>query len=66
MFWTIVVWLLKGLVVLWVLQLAVFAVGFSIASKVSRSSVRDAADRTAEDDVIADVGLESPVSKPAT
>ena len=60
------VWLLKGLVVLWVLQLAVFAVGFSIASKVSRSCVRDAADRTAEDDVIADVGLESPVSKPAT
>jgi len=49
-FWTMLVWLLKGLTVVWVLQLVVFAVGVSLFSKLSPPPGQVAeADHAAED-----------------
>jgi len=66
-FWTTLVWLLKGLVVVWLLQLVVFAVGVSLFSKLSPPSGQAAeADCAAEDDAMVKIGRGTPAPKPAT
>ena len=61
-------WLLQGLVVVWVLQLVVFALGVSRFSKLSPPPPGQAAkaDHAAEDVAISKIGREAPASESAT
>ncbi len=64
MLWTTVLWLLKALVVLWALELVVFAVGISFFRKAPKTSQPTAeAKRAARDEAITEVDLESPLSE---
>jgi len=62
--WSIVLWLFKALVVVWALQLVVFALGVSLMSKRQRPSDQAVAEKR-EGEAITQHALELPVAEPA-
>lgn len=64
MLWSILLWLLKALVVVWALQLVVFALGVSWMSKRPRATNQAGAAKRKKEAIIQH-GLEPAAEKPA-